>query len=191
MSEKTDEGDVLKYRNSVACILYSMTEKEKIRKTPEEAKADRILSFLANADYELDAEALDSLYSVNISNLEASKSEVLKFLDVFKIDLRQLEFSEKVMSLKEISVLKILPEGKRGFFPLARVFGGEVDFNRLDIFGNISPSYNTIEKQLKYLKEGLGKEPDLASPIKDRNYFSYKSVGEHPLSNVYIHLIKD
>ncbi len=190
MSEKTDEGDVLKYRNSVACILYSMTEKEKIKKTPKDVKIDRFLRYDAKI-YELDAEALDCLLSVNISNLEASKTEVLKFLDVFKIDLRQLEFSENVMNLAEITVFKIFPEGKRAYVPIAQAAGIEMDFNRLSIFGNISPSCNTIERQLKYLKEGLWREPDLVQPFDDRNYFSYHDIGEKPTSNVYIHLIKD
>jgi hypothetical protein len=145
------------------------------------------LRYFASSDYVEDADTLALTYALDPENLLVCGSGLARLLNHLKLDLKQLEFAERIIGLDQIKVRRVAPEGKRAFCPIAK-FGGDVDFNRLYVHGDVLPTYPTIDEQRRYLGESLGRYPDGADRINsmNANHFNFNGVGEHPLAHVYV-----
>ena len=190
--EEINEENVLRPEKSVHLLVSSLQDFPESKGERTGETADAMMNALANRDYSWDAETNKLIYSLDTSKLDSTRPGLVRLLEHFKIDLKQLDFTERIVGLEHVRVRRILPEGKRAFFPLAGPFGfpgaGEVAFNRLNVYGDISSGYPTIEEQKRYLGKHLERYPDSGEPIDDINYFGFGGVGEHPGAMVYVHL---
>ncbi len=197
--EPITEANVLRSSRSTRLLITSMRGAFlQGEGASGEDQVERIMNAMANHDFFSTPETLALIRAVDPARLSREPQALVRLLHEFRIELEQLDFTERVLGLEAVQVVALLPEGRRAYFPLAgKAFGlgalaGEelpVDWNRLYLYGNISPEFATPEAQQDYLQAQLGVESDHASLLNNgESFISFRGseVAVHPGGAIYL-----
>lgn len=187
--QPVSERNVLQSPKSVELLVRSLQQvMQKARHDPQGTRAMVAERTGFDPEYLFNIDLLLLLQKLDPAVERNPRADLVELLKILSIDLKQLKVTEKLMNLDQIEVRQLLPESTNAVVPLTR--GTNVGFNRLNVFGIVSPSLPTLDDQFDYLAVH-GVEPHDAHTIDNFNYFSYEGdgVSTHPGGLIYLHLM--
>lgn len=110
---------------------------------PEPGTAEHILYKFTNKDYFVDEELIGLVRQLDPIAPLRDSTALMRLLEILKIEIEKLRFTERVLQLPEITPTVLIPEGRRAFVPaLSGMIGageGVNDFDGATVYIALSP----------------------------------------------------
>src|SRR3989338_2693086 len=124
------EENILRSPKSVELLIQSLQQVVKRGRIAPAITRSMLIELTGfDPEYLFDPEILLHIIHLDPSVARNSKADLVRLLDLFSIELEQLDFTEKLIGLEQIKIRALLPESTNAVIPMARMLGGNAGKN--------------------------------------------------------------